>query len=106
MLQNQKCIQLDLNNPVFLESWFQLQNIEAERVRSAFQKIHQLSWDSFYKLSGFKWEKIESLPAPLGVDCLYTFRVTKSVRCVAYRDGNFMRIMYVQPDHDAAYGKK
>ena len=79
---------------------------EAERVRAAFERIHKLTWDMFYRSKGFKWEKVVSIPAPIGIDCLYTFRVTDSVRGVAYRENNFMRVIYIQPDHDAAYGKK
>jgi hypothetical protein len=106
MVRSEKNIQLDLNNPIFQESWFNLEASEAERVRASFEKIHKLSWNDFYKINGYKWEKIESIPTPQGVDALYTFRITNSVRGVAYRDGNFMRVMYIQPDHDATYGKK
>lgn len=101
-----KNIQLDLNNPVFLESWFALETAEAERVRSALEKIHKLPWPKFYKSKGFKWEKVDSIPAPDGIDSLYTFRVTDSVRGVAYRDANYLRVLLIQPDHDATYGKK
>ena len=105
-MRSAKNIQLDLNNPVFLESWFALETAEAERVRSAFEKIHKLPWSEFYKSKGFKREKVDSIPAPDGIDSLYTFRVTDSVRGVAYRDGNYLRVLLIQPDHDATYGKK
>jgi hypothetical protein len=101
-----KNIQLDLNNPLFQESWFLLEPVEAERVRAALEKIHKLTWNEFYKSIGFKWEKVQSIKPPQGIDALYTFRVTISVRGVAYRDANYLRIMYIQPDHDATYGKK
>lgn len=106
MSRNAKHVQLDLNNPVFQESWFELEPDEAERVRSTFEKLHKLSWDDLYKYPGLKWEKIESLNPPAGVNALYTFRITDSVRGVGYRDGNFLRVLYIQPDHDATYGKK
>jgi hypothetical protein len=106
MARNAKNIQLDLNNPIFQESWFALESAEAERVRAAFEKIHKLSWNDFYRSNGFKWEKVDSIPSPSGIDALYTFRVTSSVRGVGYREGNYLRVMYIQPDHDATYGKK
>jgi hypothetical protein len=106
MAQNVKNIQLDLNNPLFQESWFQLESHDAERVRSSFERVNKLSWSEFYKSKGFRWEKVESIPGPSGVDALYSFRITISVRAVAYREGNFMRVLYIQPDHDATYGKK
>ncbi len=106
MPRNEKNIQLDLNNPIFQESWFDLESAEAERVRAAFEKIHKLSWTDFYKSKGFKWEKIDSIPAPPGIDFVYSFRVTISVRGLAFREGNFLRVLLIQPDHDATYGKK
>ncbi len=105
-MRSAKNVQLDLNDPFFLESWFALESAEAERVRAAFEKIHKLSWADLYKSKGLRWEKVESIPAPPHIDAFYTFRVTASVKGVAYRDGNFLRVMKIQPDHDATYGKK
>lgn len=106
MPPNVKLVQLELNNPVFQQSWIRLEADEAERVRKAFKKFLQLSWEDVYRDQGLKWERVQSLIPPDGIDCLYTFRVTQSVRGVAYRDGNFLRVLLIQPDHDAAYGKK
>ena len=106
MSRGARSIQLDLNTPTFQESWFSLESSDAERVRSAFARIRKLSWPEFYKANGFKWEKVLCISPPTGVDALYTFMVADSIRGVAYRDENFMRVMYIQPDHDATYGKK
>ena len=103
---NAKFVQLDLNNPVFQKSWVELEAEDAERVRSALKKILKLTWQDIYKDKGLRWEKVQSLPAPLGVDALYTFRLSKSARAVGYRDGDFLRVLLVSPDHDKAYGKK
>ena len=54
MARNAKNVQLDLNNPIFQESWFALESAEAERVRAAFEKIHKLSWNDFYRSNGKK----------------------------------------------------
>ncbi len=78
-MRSAKNIQLDLNNPVFLDSWFALETTEAERVRSAFEKIYKLPWSDFYKSKGFKWAKVDSIPLPGGVDSLNTFLLTDSV---------------------------
>ena len=45
-------------------------------------------------------------PAPKGIDAIYTLRITQPRRATAYRDGNFMRLLTIAPDHDAAYGKR
>ena len=101
-----KFVQLDLNNPEFQRTWVELQTDEAERARSAFKKILKLSWADLYKDKGLHWEKVQSLPAPPGVDELYTFRLSRSARGVGYRDGDFLRVLLVNADHEASYGKK
>jgi hypothetical protein len=103
---NTKFVQLDLNNPEFQKSWVELEAEDAERVRSALKKILKLTWQDVYKDKGLRWEKVQSLPTPDGIDALYTFRLNKSARAVGYRDGNFLRVLLVSPDHDKAYGKK
>jgi hypothetical protein len=69
-------------------------------------KIRKLTWDHVYRDPGLKWEKIVSVAPPKGVDAIYSLRVTRSRRATAFRDGNFMRLLTVEPDHDATYGKK
>ena len=32
--------------------------------------------------------------------------VTQSRRATTYRDGNFIRLLTIAPDHDGTYGKK
>jgi hypothetical protein len=52
------------------------------------------------------WEKIKNSTTPSGAQALYSFRLSKSARGVGYRDGNFLRVLLVNADHDATYGKK
>jgi len=104
--QNDKNVQLDLNNPVFQEHWLNLDKAERSRVTDTLKKLHQLSWNQIYRDQGLKWEKVASIPALKGIDAVYTLRITQSRRATAYRDGNFMRLLTIAPDHDAAYGKK
>jgi hypothetical protein len=49
MPPNVKHVLLDLNNPTFQESWFNLQADQAERVRHAFKKITHLTWNDLYR---------------------------------------------------------
>ena len=106
MAQNEKPVQLDLHSPQFQERWVDLEGDVQERAIAAFEKITQLTWNAVYQDKGLRWERIQSIPAPSGVDSLYTFRISKAIRGIAYRDGNFMRVLLIEPDHDAAYGKK
>jgi len=53
-----------------------------------------------------KWEKIVSVKPPIGIDAIYSLRITQARRATAYRDGEFIRLLTLAPDHDATYGKK
>ncbi|QWD64688.1 hypothetical protein [Polynucleobacter sp. MWH-UH2A] len=99
-------VELDLNSPVFLSNWETLELDEQQKVYATFQKITQLTWNQIYRDKGLKWEKIHSIPAPKGIDALYSFRVSKSIRGIGFREDHFLRVLLIEPDHDAAYGKK
>ena len=104
--QNDKNVQLDLNNPVFQENWLSLDKPERSRVTDTLKKLRQLTWSQVYRDQGLKWEKVASINPPNGIDAIYTLRITQSRRATAYRDGNFMRLLTIAPNHDAAYGEK
>ena len=103
--KNNKNVQLDLNNEVFQLGWFRLEKDEQQRVLDTLKKIGQLTWDQVYRDQGLKWEKIASLPQR-GDYPAYSLRITRSRRATAFRQGNFMRFLTVEPDHDSTYGKK
>ena len=104
-MKNQK-IQLDLNNPEFLKSWLNLDKTERNRVTDTLNKLIQLSWDEMYRDQGLKWEKIVSIKPPKGIEAIYSVRITQARRAVVFRENEFMRLLLIQPDHDATYGKK
>ena len=106
MRSNDTLVRLDLNNPVFQEHLFALQKPERNAAMDTLRKIRQLTWGQLYRDSGLKWEKIVSVKPPQGVDAIYSLRITQSRRCTAYRDGDFMRLLTVAPDHDSTYGRK
>jgi hypothetical protein len=93
---------LDLNNPVFQESWFALEREDTLAVLATLKKLRQLEWDQLYRERGLRWEAILSRPGPAGKR-LYSLRVTRRVRAVAYRDGDFLRLLSLHADHDSAY---
>jgi len=103
---NDSPVRLDLNNPVFQEHLFGLQKPERNAAMDTLRKIRLLSWDQLYRDKGLKWEKIISVKPPQGIDAIYSLRITLSRRCTAYRDGDFMRLLTVAPDHDSTYGRK
>jgi hypothetical protein len=103
---NDHLVRLDLNNPVFQEQLFGLQKPERNAAIDTLRKIRQLTWNQLYRDNGLKWEKIISVRPPSGVDAIYSLRITQSRRCTAYREGDFLCLITVAPDHDSTYARK
>jgi hypothetical protein len=95
-------VALDLNNPEFQQNWFALEREVALAVLVALRKIHRMEWNELYSDRGLHWEAILSRSGPSG-QRLYSFRVTRRVRGVAYRDGDFLRLLSLHSDHDSAH---
>ena len=99
-------VRLDLNNPEFQATLFTLDRKVATDVLGTLRKIHRMTWQQLYRDSGLNWERIASVPPPAGIEALYSLRVTRSARALAFRDGDFLRLLLVSNDHDGVYGKK
>ena len=99
-------VRLDLNNPVFQDGLFGLEKPERQAALETLKKLRRLTWQQVYRDAGLKWEKIVSVKPPPGIDALYSLRITRSRRATAYRDGPFLRLLSIAPDHDSTYGKK
>lgn len=104
--QSEAKVKLDLNNEVFQAGWLGLDKQERNRVTDTLRKLRQLTWNQVYRDAGLKWEKVASVRPPQGIDAIYTLRITQSRRATACRQGDFMRLLSIAPDHDAAYGRK
>lgn len=99
-------VRLDLNSEVFQRNWLGLDKQERNRVADTLRKLRQMTWNQVYRDAGLKWEKVASVKPPPGMDAIYTLRITQSRRATAVRQGDFLRLLSVAPDHDAAYGRK
>ncbi|MFH0996873.1 MAG: hypothetical protein V1844_15465 [Pseudomonadota bacterium] len=97
-----ECIRLDLNNPVFQRHLFGLQKMEQLGVLKTLQKISKMTWYQIHTDAGLKWEAIISRKGPHG-DRLYSFRIGKAFRAIAYRENDWMRVLSLHPDHDVTY---
>ena len=95
-------IKLDLNSPDFHAVFFRLERAELNQIVAALRRLRELDWNGLYRHPGFRWEAIEHLKAPNGGK-VYSLRVSQKVRAVAYRDGDFLRVVSLHPDHDSAY---
>jgi hypothetical protein len=95
-------IRLDLNSPEFQDVFFHLEATELKQLVASLRRLRELNWNSLYRHTGFRWEAIAHLKAPNGAK-VYSLRLSQRVRAVAFRDGDFLRLISLHPDHDSAY---
>jgi hypothetical protein len=95
-------IRLDLNNPVFQRLLFNLSKSDQHNTLNTLRKLANMTWQQVYSDYGLKWEVILSQKGP-GGNKLYSFRIGKGFRGIAYRDGSWLRLLSLHPDHDSAY---
>ena len=94
----------DLNNALTWSAKNQKQ--ERHAALDTLNTLRQVSWNQLYRDSGLKWEKISSVKFPAGIDAIYSLRITQSRRATAFREGDFMRLLKIAPDHDSTSGRK
>jgi hypothetical protein len=68
------------------------------------RRLAELDWTTIDRHTGFRWEAIDHLKAPNGAK-VHSLRLSQKVRAIAYRDGEFLRLIALHPDHDSAYGR-
>ena len=95
-------IRLDLNSPEFQDVLFALDAVDLKHVIASLRRLREMDWNTLYRHTGFKWEAIDHLKAPNGGK-VYSLRITQKVRAVGFRDGDFLRLVSLHPDHDSAY---
>lgn len=95
-------IRLDLNSPEFQEVFFALQSEELKQVAASLRRLRELEWNSLYRHTGFRWEAIDHLKAPNGGK-VHSLRLSQRIRALAFREGDFLRLISLHPDHDTAY---
>jgi hypothetical protein len=99
-------VRLDINEPEFLDDLFEMDKADRHSALETLKKLRRMTWDQVYRDNGLKWEKIKSVAPPAGVPAMYSLRISQSRRVIAYRDGEFLRLLAIPPDHDSTYGKK
>ena len=97
-------VKLDPNSPEFQEVLFRLELSELKQVVGSLRRLRELDWSTVYRHTGFKWEAIRHIRTPNGATA-YSLRLSEKIRAIAYRDGDFLRIISLHPDHDSAYGR-
>ena len=69
---------------------------------ASLHRLSRLEWATLYQHTGFHWEAIEHLRASNGAQ-VYSLRLSRRIRALAYRDGDFLRFLSLHLDHDSAY---
>ena len=95
-------IQLDLNNPEFQANLLSLPKQEAWAVLKTLRMLQAISWEQLQSSKGLRWELIQSRQGPVG-QRLYSLRISRSCRAVAWREGTWLRLLSLHPDHDSTY---
>jgi hypothetical protein len=93
---------LDLNSPQFQETLFSLEVSELRQVINALRRLREQDWNGVYSHTGFQWEAIGHIETPNGAKA-YSLRLSRRIRAIAYRDGDYLRLVSLHPDHDSAY---
>ena len=95
-------VRLDLNSPEFQDVFLRLELADLKQVVASLRRLRELDWNTVYRHPGFRWEAIEHLQGPNRAKA-YSLRLSQKVRAVVYRDGDFLRLISLHPDHDSAY---
>ncbi len=98
----EQIVRLDLNNPVFQRQLLNLQKQHQKDVLGTLRKLLNMIWGQVYTDKGLKWEVIVSRKGPHG-GRIYSFRIGKGFRGIAYREKSWMRLLSLHPDHDSTY---
>ena len=94
-------VRLELNSPEFQAQFFALERTTLAQVVEVLDRLRKMEWADVYRSPGLKWEKI-GRTAPNG-ELLYSLRITQKVRAVGFREGEYLRLVSLHPDHDSAY---
>lgn len=95
-------VRLDLNSPEFQDVFFRLESSDIKQVIAALRRMRDLDWNALDRHTGFQWEAIDHLKGPRGSK-MYSVRLSQKIRAVGFRNGEFLRLVSLHPDHDSAY---
>lgn len=102
MTPGEGSVLLDLNCPELQRQLFALPKPHQLAVLGTLRKLSRMTWDLVYRDPGLRWEAILSRAGP-GGRRLYSLRMTRGLRAVALREGDWLRLLSLHPDHDSAY---
>lgn len=93
-----------MNSPEFQDVFFRLPVAELTQAAASLARLRELDWNTPYRHTGYNWELIDHLKGPDGAK-VYSLRLSQKMRAIGYREGDFLRLVSLHPDHDSAYGR-
>ena len=84
------------------DEFLSLDKSELARVAKALKKLRGMDWDTLLKHKGARWEEIGHMEAPNGKPA-HSVRLSGKYRALAYREGDYLRVLSLHLDHDSAY---
>ena len=93
---------LDLNSPEFQDTLFSLELLDLRQGIGSLRRLRAQDWQGVYSHAGFHWEAIDYIQTPNGTKA-YSIRLSRRIRAIAYREGDYLRLVSLHPDHDSAY---
>lgn len=95
-------VRLDLNNPTFQSPLSDLEKTDRQQVMTSLKKMFSMTGEQVYRDKGPHWERILSKKGPQG-EPLFSLRLGRGFRAIAYRDSEWLVLLTLHPDHDSAY---
>ena len=89
-------ILVDWNHPDFQSRFLNLEKQEILQVLKTVRKLLQMEWEQVYQDKGLNWEYVSQ-------SNLYSLRASQKMPILAHRDGEWMRLLSIHPDHDSTY---
>ncbi|MEA2692756.1 MAG: hypothetical protein QOJ16_2143 [Acidobacteriota bacterium] len=102
MVPRSSRVRLDLNSSQFQDDFFTLETAELKQVVASLRRLRQMDWAAVYSHSGLNWEAVDHIKTPNGAKAC-SIRLSRKIRAIGYRDGDFLRLVSLHPDHDSAY---
>jgi Golgi nucleoside diphosphatase len=96
-------VKIDMNNLEFQRDFFALEKVEQTSLIKTLKKISNMTWNEIYVDKGIRWESITN-PTKFN-QRIYSFRFSQKYRGLGYREGDFLRLLTLHPNHDSAYEK-
>ena len=97
-------MKIDLNFPGFQKDLFKLEKNDLYALIKTLRTLSRMDFDQLRGSPGLNLERIKNMKTRKG-NPIYSIRITRSFRAVLSIDGDYLRFISLNPDHDSAYKK-